>query len=183
MKRPRSRVHMERGVSLLLSGMGIDLKDPNFVDTPKRVARMYIEMLSPKQMNWATFPSSSADLIILRGHHVFAICPHHLLPVELRAYVGYIPNECVLGLSKLGRVVEQQLTKPVLQEDLTQNVAQALHDQLKPKGVGVVLAGTHGCMKYRGIETTGDVITSAMRGVLLLNPSARSEFLQLIGTP
>jgi len=80
-------------------------------------------------------------------------------------------------------VVEEQLTRPILQEDLTQQVAQALHDRLKPKGVGVVLIGTHGCMRYRGIESEGDVVTSAMRGELLLNPVARSEFLQLIGTP
>lgn len=172
---------MEQGIRLLLQGMGVDLCDPNFAGTPSRVARMYVEMLSPKANNWTTFPARTADLVILRGHRVVAICPHHLQPVELRCCVGYIPNKKTIGLSKLARVVEEQLTKPMLQEDLAAAVALALDEKLEPKGVGVVLAGTHGCMRYRGIRSSGDVITSVMRGVLLLNAAARAEFLQLVG--
>jgi GTP cyclohydrolase I len=163
--------------------MGDDRTSPDFVDTPKRVARLYAEMLTPAPNNWATFPAAASDMIILRGHKVIAICPHHLQPVEIKCYIGYVPHKKVLGLSKLARVVEEQLTRPQTQEELAEAVAEALDLRLEPKGVGVVLAGVHGCMRFRGVHTDGDVITSVMRGVLLLNASARSEFLQLIGRP
>jgi GTP cyclohydrolase I len=174
---------MEKGVELLLRGMGVDPSDPNFEGTPGRVARMFKEMLTPEANNWSTFPAKASDLIILRGHKVVAVCPHHLQPVEIRCAIGYIPHKETLGLSKLARVVEEQLTIPIMQEDLAEAVATALQQKIDPKGVGVVLAGVHGCMRYRGIRSSGDVITSVMKGVLLLNPAARSEFLQLIGSP
>jgi len=174
---------MEQGVEILLRGMGVDLSDPNFEGTPARVAKLYKEMLTPPVNNWKTFPAQVSDLVVLRGHKVFALCPHHLMPVECTAYVGYIPNKLTIGLSKLARVVEEQLTKPLMQEDLGHLIANAIEEKLEPKGCGVVLTGVHGCMKFRGVETTGDVVTSDMRGVLLLNASARSEFLQLIGRP
>jgi GTP cyclohydrolase I len=171
------------GVVLILKGMGVDPEDENFRDTPKRVAKMYAEMLTPSENNWTTFPAKAADLIILRGHKVIALCPHHLMPVELTAYVGYIPHNTTIGLSKLARVVEQHLTTPIMQEDLGHAIADSLQEELDPKGIGVVLSGVHGCMKFRGVESEGDVVTSSMRGVLLLNPSARSEFFQILGRP
>jgi len=174
---------MEEGVRLLLRGMGQDLTDPNFVDTPRRVSKLFREMLTPQQNNWTTFPAQAADLIVLRGHKVVALCPHHLQPVVLTAYVGYIPNELTIGLSKLARVVEEHLTKPIMQEDLGDAIADSLEKRLKPKGTGVVLTGIHGCMRFRGVESDGDVVTSVMRGVLLLNPTARQEFLQIVGRP
>lgn len=174
---------IEQGVRLVLQGMGVDLTDSNFRDTPKRVARLYKEMLTPQKNNWASFPSPTGGMIILRGHRVFAICPHHLQVVELKAFVAYIPNKKVLGLSKLARVVEQHLTIPIMQETLGDLVAESLNDQINPQGVAVVLAGKHGCMRYRGIETDGDVVTSAMRGLFLHGQAAREEFLQLIGRP
>jgi GTP cyclohydrolase I len=174
---------MAKGIQLLLSGMGIDLLDPNFSVTPDRVARMYREMLTPQENNWRVFPARASDLIVLRGHRVVAICPHHLMPAVLTCYVGYIPNKSTLGLSKLARAVEEHLTKPILQEDLAEAIAASLEKRLEPKGCGVVIAGRHGCMAFRGVESDGDIATSVMRGVLLLNPTARSEFLQLIGRP
>ena len=175
---------LEQGARLLLKGMGVpDLNDSNFKDTPRRVARMYKQLLTPQENNWATFPSPTSGMIILRNHRVFALCPHHLLPVELRAYVGYIPHKKVLGLSKLARVVEQQLTIPIMQEELGDKTADALWDKLDPQGVAVVLSGEHGCMKYRGIETTGDVVTSAVRGLFAHSATTRDEFLKLIGRP
>lgn len=174
---------MAQGVALLLRGMGCDLKDGNFRDTPMRVAKLYEEMCTPQANNWATFPHSGAGMIILRGHKVFAVCPHHLMPVELKAYVAYIPKKKVLGLSKLARAVEQHLTLPIIQEELGDRTASSLEDALDPQGVAVVLAGAHGCMRYRGIETDGDVVTSAMRGLFLHSQTTREEFLRLIGRP
>lgn len=174
---------LEKGALTLLQGMGVNLEDSNFRDTPKRVARMYAQLLTPQENNWKTFPSPTKGMIVLRNHRVFALCPHHLLPVELKAYVAYIPADKVLGLSKLARVVEQQLTEPIMQEELGDKTADALVRALEPQGVMVVLAGEHGCMKYRGIETTGDVVTSTVRGLFMHAQQVRDEFLRLIGTP
>jgi GTP cyclohydrolase I len=174
---------MEQGVRLILQGMGADLEDSNFKDTPARVAKLYQEMLTPPSNNWTSFASPTQGMIVLRNHRVFAICPHHLMPVELLATVAYIPNKKVLGLSKLARVVEQHLTLPIMQEDLGSKVAKSLEDVVEPQGVAVILSGQHGCMKYRGIETTGDVVTSDMRGLFLHSISTRQELLSLIGRP
>lgn len=174
---------IEQGVRLVLQGMGVDLEDPNFKDTPARVAKLYREILTPPKNNMTTFPSRFDSMVLLRGHKVVALCPHHLMPVELRAYVAYIPNKAVLGLSKLARVVEQHLTKPIMQEELCDLVVDQLNSDLDPKGVACVLAGQHGCMRHRGVETDGDVVTSSVRGVFLTNPAAREELFGLIGRP
>jgi GTP cyclohydrolase I len=173
------------GVALILdaiAGPNWD-KDPNFKDTPERVAKLYAEMLTPGTNTWAEFPATYGDMVILRGHRVVGLCPHHLLPVVMTAYVGYIPNKQVVGLSKLARVVEEQLTKPIMQEELTHAVAEALQTHLDAKAVGVVITGRHGCMNLRGVHTDGDVVTSCMKGQFLLNPSARDEFFRIIGRP
>jgi GTP cyclohydrolase I len=174
---------MEDGVRLLLKGMGCDLKDPNFVETPQRVARMYEEILTLPKNTFKDFPSNHAGLVLLRGHTVFGVCPHHLLPFEMRAYLGYIPNKRVLGLSKLARLLEEHRVRPVLQEEFTDKVAYDLFSRTDAKGAGCVIVGEHGCMRCRGVRTTGDVVTSSMHGVFLLNPTAREEFLRLIGRP
>lgn len=174
---------LEAGALQILKGMGVDLEDSNFKDTPQRVAKMYTQLLTPQKNNWQTFPSPTSGMIVLRNHTVFALCPHHLLPVELRAYVAYIPGDKVLGLSKLARVVEQHLTRPIMQEELGEIAADSLVEALAPQGVAVVLAGQHGCMRYRGIETTGDVVHSALRGLFIHSQSTREEFWHIVGRP
>lgn len=177
---------MKSGVELILQGMGVDLNDSNFKDTPMRVAKMYAEMLTPQENNWRSFPSPTKGMITLRGHPVFAICPHHLMPVELKACVGYVPRDKhgkVLGLSKLARVVESFLTKPIMQEELGENVVEALYEETNALGAAVVLSGSHGCMRYRGIETTGDVVSSHLRGLFMHSEQTRNEFLSIIGRP
>lgn len=174
---------MEKGILMVLDGMGVDLKDSNFVGTPRRVSKMYAEMLTPRENNWASFPTPSSGMIVLRGHKVYALCPHHLMPVELYAYVAYIPSKKVLGLSKLARVVESQLTKPIMQEELGEAVASALMEALATDNVACVLAGEHGCMRYRGVLTDGDVVTSALKGLFLHASQTREEFYQIIGRP
>lgn len=176
----RDLKQMAAGVRLLLRGMGVDLKDPNFKGTPERVAKLYNEMLSPSKNNWATFPARRAGMVILRNHKVFGLCPHHLMPVELRCFIGYIPGRETLGISKLCRVAEEHLTMPVLQEDLGEQIAQKLNDTISPQGVAVVLAGIHGCMRFRGVETEGDIVTSGMRGLFMHSETTRLEFLTLI---
>lgn len=178
-----NRREMEKGVRILLKGMGCDLSDPNYKGTPSRVTKMYVELFTPDRNNFRTFPEKHGGLVLLRGHRAFGVCPHHLLPFEMRVHVGYIPEKRVLGLSKLARVIESQLTGPVLQEVLTDRIAYDLFNRTGAKGSGCVIVGEHGCMRCRGVRTTGDIVTSSMHGVFLLNPTAREEFLRLIGRP
>lgn len=178
-----NRKQIEDGVRLMLKGMNCAIEEPDFRGTPQRVAKMYLELFSPPRNNFRTFPVQHGGLVLLRGHRAFGVCPHHLLPFEMRVHVGYIPNKKVLGLSKLARVVESQLTGPILQEVLTDRVAYDLFNRTDAKGAGCVVVGEHGCMRCRGVRTTGDIVTSSMQGVFLLNPTAREEFLRLIGRP
>lgn len=171
---------IEKGVRLILQGIGADLHDRNYRDTPARVARMYRELLTPSRNSFKLFPETYNNMIILRGHNVVGLCPHHLLPVRMRVCLGYIPTDRVLGLSKLARAIEDHLTAPVLQETFTDDIAQFLHHRLKPKGVGCVVVGSHGCMQLRGVRTTGDIVTSCMTGVFFTNPATREEFMGLL---
>jgi GTP cyclohydrolase I len=174
---------IEAGVRLILKGIGADLTDRNFKDTPKRVAKLYKELLTPNKNNFRTFPEEHDSMIVLRNHEIHGICPHHLLPVVMWVSVGYIPDGRVLGLSKLARAAEVHLTQPVMQETLSDLIADGLDDRLRPKGVAVIIRGIHGCMRHRGVRTAGDVVTSAVRGVYLTNPSARDEFMRIVGKP
>jgi GTP cyclohydrolase I len=174
---------MEAGVKLLLQGMGVDLNDRNYKDTPARVARMYKELFTPRHNSLAAFTEQHDSMVILRGHMVHGVCPHHLVPVEMRVYVGYIPHKEVLGLSKLARVAESPLTGPTMQESYTDAVADLLSKHTDAKGVGVVVVGRHGCMRHRGVRSDADVVTSAMRGLFLTNAATRDEFLRMVGVP
>jgi GTP cyclohydrolase I len=180
---------MAKGAQLLLEGMGVDPKDPNFRRTPQRVARLYVEILSPRRRmrdKEVTFPSSSGpdeanEMIVLRHHKVVGLCPHHLLPIEYDVCVGYIPDGKVLGLSKLARVVDAALTEPIMQEDLTARICSRMYQITQPKGVAVRVVGVHGCMKFRGVKSTADTVTQALRGVFLLNATTRTEWSDLVG--
>ena len=171
---------MERGVKILLEGMGVNLKDDNFRETPRRVAAMYAEMLSPPDVSIKVFPTSYDQLVLVRNHTCWGICPHHLMPIKYSVSLGYIPNEKAIGLSKLPRIVNLHSYKPLLQEDFTHQIVNALTKRVKTKGAGCVVRGEHGCMGIRGVRTTGDAITSAMRGVFLEKSAARAEFLALL---
>jgi GTP cyclohydrolase I len=147
---------------------------------------MYKELFSPPANNLKAFDlppdaAKRAGIVLLRHHRAFGVCPHHLLPFEMSANVAYIPGHKVFGLSKLARAVESQLSAPILQEELTQAIVDMLVSELDPKAAGCVIAGVHGCMRCRGVKSTGDVVTSNMYGQFLLNPAAREELFQLIG--
>jgi len=171
---------MEAGIKLFLEGFGVSMGDPDFRNTPHRVAKLYVEMFTPKRMHRiVSFPSTYTGMITLRHHTVWTMCPHHLLPVEMDVCIGYIPSKKVLGLSKLARVAEAVNIKPMKQEEYTDAVAFELHQLADPKGVGVIVAGKHGCMRCRGVTTRGDVVTDVMRGQFLMNGDTRHEFLEL----
>lgn len=170
---------IKEGVGMILQGLGVDESDRNFKDTPERVVRVYKELFESESLALPEYEEEYDEMVILRGHVSWGICPHHLLPVKYVSSLGYIPTRGVIGLSKLARIVDTAIDGPILQESLAPRIVDRLME-LKALGAGCVVIGEHGCMRMRGVRTMGDVVTSAMRGVLLTKPEARSEFLNLI---
>ncbi len=173
----------EQAVQDLLIALGQDpLTDPGLVDTPRRVAAAYAEMLKPKPFRLTTFPSEGYDeMVVARDIPFNSLCMHHMLPFTGVAHVAYIPHERIVGLSKLARAVEMFARRLQIQEGLTTQVAGCLQDNLAPKGVGVVLEAEHMCMTLRGIQKPGTrTTTSALLGQMREDPRTRQEFLSLI---
>jgi GTP cyclohydrolase I len=176
-------VAAETAAAALLAALGVDDSGP-LEKTPARMARALEELLTPRTFDMTTFPNDEGyrQLVIERGIPFRSLCEHHLLPFTGRACVAYLPGEKILGLSKLARVVEMFACRPQVQERLTQQVADWLHAQLLPQGVGVVLVAEHLCMTLRGARAAGaTTVTSALHGVLLEDHRAREEFFTLAG--
>src|SRR5687768_6573808 len=131
----------ERAAAELMTALGADLADESLRDTPRRLARLYGELLTPAEFNATTFPNDGGydELVVARSIPFHSLCEHHLLPFVGVAHVGYLPGERVLGLSKLARVVDYYARSLQVQERLTTQVAGWLEQTLEPKGVGVVL--------------------------------------------
>jgi GTP cyclohydrolase I len=181
---PRDLDSAEQAAAALLTALGVDLSGESLVATPGRMARAYDELLTPRDFDLRTFPNEEGyqQLVIERGISFQSLCEHHFLPFVGHAYVAYLPGERILGLSKLARVVEMFAHRPQVQERLTQQVADWLHDQLRPKGVGVVLVAEHLCLTLRGARVAGaTTITSALHGLVLTDSRTREEFFSLAG--
>jgi GTP cyclohydrolase I len=181
---------VEKATKDLLISLGLDLKDPNFLETPQRIGRAYEEIFhglndlgeEEDKLFKKSFPSDNDEMVIIKDIHAYSMCPHHLLPVEMIVHVGYVPRGKVIGLSKIPRLVELYAKRPVLQEQLAVDIADSMMYHLKPLGVGVVIKGRHYCMIMRGIQKRESwTITSCVRGVFR-DPAekARDEFLKLI---
>jgi GTP cyclohydrolase IA len=178
-------VRAERAVTDLLAALGQDPASERLLDTPRRVAATYAELLTPAPFTPTTFPNDEGydELVLVRAIPFQSLCEHHLLPFVGVAHVGYLPADRILGLSKLARVVELFSRRLQLQERLTTQVADWLQDQLAPKGVGVVLEAEHQCMSLRGVCAAGaHTVTSALHGLLRSDPRSRQEFLALTRT-
>jgi GTP cyclohydrolase IA len=174
----------ERAVADLLAALGQDPSDQQLLDTPRRVAACYTELLTPTPFTLTTFPNDEGydELVLAKAIPFFSLCQHHLLPFTGVAHVGYLPAGRILGLSKLARVVELFARRLQLQERLTTQVADWLQVQLEPKGVGVVLEAEHLCMSQRGVRAAGArTVTSALHGLLRSDPRSRQEFFALTG--
>jgi len=168
----------ERAAAAFLDALGV----PGRADTPSRMARAYAELLSPRSFDLTTFANDEGydELVLARDIPVRSVCEHHMLPFVGVAHVGYLPDERILGLSKLARVVELHAHRPQVQERLTTQVADWLHTHLRPRGVGVVVEAEHMCMTLRGVRAAGTTtITSSVRGALRDDPRSRAEFLAL----
>ena len=177
-------IRAEAAVAELLEALGVIIEDEDTRETPRRVARMYQEMLSPTPFNLTTFENSEKydELVIARSIPFTSLCQHHLLPFSGHAHVGYAPGERIVGLSKLARIVGYYARSLQVQERLTKQIADFIQRELRPKGVGVVLEAEHMCMTIRGVQATGSrTVTSSMLGLLRDNPATRHEFLSLAG--
>jgi GTP cyclohydrolase I len=166
--------------------------DDNFAETAARAAKAMLDLVKPvdeiedelEDMLERTFPARYDEMVISKHNTCFGMCPHHLLPVIYRISVAYLPGPRVLGISKLSRMVQLLARRPVLQEDLTHELAEILHARLETRGSAAYVEGLHLCMAARGVGAhEARVVTSAVRGVFRDQPATRQEFLDLVTAP
>jgi GTP cyclohydrolase I len=190
--RPRkpSRKKAEEAIYTLLLWAGEDPRREGLLDTPKRVAKAYEDWFSgykqdPVQYLKRTFEEVEGydEMIVLRDISFESHCEHHMAPIIGKAHVGYLPNNKVVGISKLARVVEVFARRFQVQEKMTAQIANCIEDVLRPQGVGVVIEATHQCMTTRGIHKDGvSMVTSQMVGTFRTDARTRAEFLRMIGS-
>jgi GTP cyclohydrolase I len=191
-KKPRpTQAEAEAAVRTLIQWAGDDPDREGLLDTPKRVVKYYKELFAgyesdPRDYLKRTFEEVGGydELVILKDIPVVSFCEHHMLPFIGRAHVGYLPSNRVVGISKLARVVRGFARRLQIQEKLTAEVAGAIQEILKPKGVGVVIVSEHSCMTMRGVNTPGTrLTTSHLLGEVRDDPRTRQEFFDLVRTP
>jgi GTP cyclohydrolase I len=171
---------METAVAEFLDALGVDLTDESLQDTPRRVAAAFSELLTPLPFEPTTFPNDEGydELVVARSIPFHSLCEHHLLPFTGVAHVAYLPGDRIVGLSKLGRVVESFARRLQVQERMTVQIADWVEEFLQPRGVGVVLEAEHMCMSLRGVQKPGTVtVTSALHGLVRDDARTRQEFL------
>jgi len=185
---PPTQADAEAAVRTLIQWAGDDPDREGLVETPKRVAKAYRELFAgyeadPRDYLARTFEEVGGydELVVLRDIRVVSFCEHHMLPFLGKAHVAYLPNDRVVGISKLARVVNGFARRLQIQEKLTAEIASAIQDILKPKGVGVVVISEHSCMTMRGVNTPGSrLTTSHLLGEVRDDPRTRQEFFELV---
>ena len=183
------RAEVEAAVRTIIRWTGDDPERAGLLDTPARVARAFEEFFSgyaqdPVEILQRTFEEIEGydEMIVLRGVRFESHCEHHMAPIIGQAWVGYVPDGRVVGISKLARVVDIYAKRLQIQEKLTAQIANTINDVLKPQGVAVVIKASHNCMTTRGIHKPGaDLVTSRMLGCFRDNPLTRQEFLSITG--
>ena len=186
-----TREEAEEAVRTLICWTGDDPDREGLIETPKRVVKAYEEFfegynMDPEEVLTKTFEEVQGydDAVIVRNIRVESHCEHHIVPILGVAHVGYIPNNRVVGISKLARVIEIFGKRLQTQETMTAQIADTIQKVLQPKGVAVVVDASHQCMTTRGIhKTESSTITSRMLGAFRDNPETRSEFMNLINSP
>ncbi|NIJ77757.1 GTP cyclohydrolase I [Xanthomonas campestris] len=185
---PVTQAQAEDAVRTLLRWAGEDPVREGLLDTPRRVAEAYGDWFSgyreePREYLERTFEEVAGydELIVLRDISYESHCEHHMAPIIGKVHVGYLPRGKVVGISKLARVVESYARRFQVQEKMTAQIAQCIQDVLQPRGVGVVVEGSHECMTTRGIHKRGvSMVTSKMLGSFREDARTRAEFLQFI---
>jgi len=186
-----SRDEAEDAVRTLLRWAGEDPNREGLLDTPSRVTKAYGEWFrgyneDPAEILKRTFEEVDGydEMVVLKDIRFESFCEHHMAPIIGHAHVGYLPTDRVVGISKLVRLVNAYSKRLQVQEKLTAQIANALHEVLNPRGVAVVLEGEHHCMSTRGVQKHGvTMVTSRMMGTFKSNDITRQEFLKLIGNP
>jgi len=180
----------EEAFRSIIRWIGEDPSRDGLQETPQRVLRAFREYFcgydeDPEEILKKTFSETDGydEMVVLRGVPFESHCEHHVAPIIGRAWVGYVPNRRVVGISKLARVVEAYARRLQIQERMTAQIANAIETVLKPVGVAVVIKATHHCMLSRGVKKHGaDMVTSRMLGVFRDNPMTRGEFLALVNS-
>jgi len=176
------RAAARRAAADLLATLGADLESDGLRETPRRMVDAYAELLTPQPFRATTFANEEGydELVLVKAIPFHSLCMHHMLPFHGVAHIGYLPDERIVGLSKLARVVELFARDLQVQERLTTQIADWIEEQLAPKGVGVVLEAEHLCMSLRGVQKFGaTTVTSALLGQVRDDPRTRQEFLAL----
>lgn len=178
----------ENNIKSILTQIGENPEREGLLKTPNRVARAFEFMCGgysedpEKIINDALFESSNDEMVVIRDIEFYSMCEHHILPFFGRAHIAYIPNGKVVGLSKIPRVVNVFARRLQIQERMTEQIADAVMNTIKPKGVGIVISARHMCMEMRGVEKIcSSTTTSALRG-MLLSPATRAEFFEIINS-
>lgn len=180
------KAKIEEAVKLFLEGIGEDPKREGLIDTPERISRMCEEIFGGLDQEAESvlakrFSVDNSEMVLEKDIVFYSTCEHHLLPFFGKAHIAYIPDGEVVGISKLARCVEVFARRPQIQEQLTSQVADAIMDNLSPKGVMVVIEAEHMCMTMRGIKKPGSKTTTiATRGEFVNNESLERRFFDML---
>lgn len=177
---------IEEAISMLLTALGEDIDREGLVDTPKRVARMYAELMQGNNMEGTEhlskkFEADESEYVLEKDIEYYSLCEHHLLPFFGKVHIAYIPNGSVVGISKLARTVEIFARRLQIQERMTYQIANSIQKELNPKGVMVVIEAEHLCMEMRGIKKRGTkTVTVATKGKFKEDENLRNMMLSMI---
>jgi GTP cyclohydrolase I len=180
----------EATITKVLELLGEDPSREGLLKTPSRVAKS-LKFLTegynqdPKEiLNQALFSSSNDEMVVVRDIEFYSMCEHHMLPIIGRAHVAYIPDGKVVGLSKIPRIVNLYARRLQIQEQMTEQIADAISQTIQPKGVAVVIHARHMCMEMRGVQKINSTtVSSALRGLFKSDQRTRTEFYNIINTP
>ncbi len=180
----------EKAITKVLELLGENTSREGLIKTPKRVVKA-LQFLTegyhqdPEEiLNQALFSSSNDEMVVVRDIEFYSLCEHHMLPIIGRAHVAYIPDGKVVGLSKIPRIVNLFARRLQIQEQMTEQIADAISETIKPKGVAVVLHARHMCMEMRGVQKINSTtVSSALRGLFKSDQKTRNEFYNIINTP
>ena len=178
---------MEEAVKNILEHIGEDTSREGLKDTPKRVQKAWEFMCSGYEQNAqkiiqsALFESTNDEMVVVKNIEFYSMCEHHMLPIIGKAHIAYIPNGKVIGLSKIPRVVDVFARRLQIQEQMTEQIADAINEAISPKGIAVMLDARHMCMEMRGVEKVcSSTVTSALRGLFKKNKKTKDEFLSIV---